>query len=251
MEKQINFMTKFISYFKVFVVLLLSLWYSIRVLINAVLKGKEQNYHDYHKDWARKVLKVAGVKLTIKGLDNLEQGKSYIYTSNHFSLFDIPVIIAAVPDNVRIIYKEELEKVPFFGWGLRAGPYIAVNRSDPRKSMKSIEAAVESISKGDSVIVFPEGTRSPDGSLQDFKRGAFMLASRAAKPIAPIGIINSNNVLPPKSKQISAGGVEVIFGEPIYEHPATKEAEKELLNRVHAIISEILRKKERLTVKSQ
>ena len=189
-------------------------------------------------------LNLQGTGLTkySKGQEKLNKEVSYIYASNHSSLFDIPVMLATIDDNVRIIYKKELEKVPLFGPGLRYGPFIAIDRSDPRKSMKSIEEAVESIRSGDSVIIYPEGTRSLDGKLQEFKRGGFLLASRAGNPIVPISIIGTYNILPSGQKRFRKGTVKFIFHDPVENKAQNKSEEQELMKKVHEIIGSELEK---------
>src|ERR1041385_4593405 len=116
-------------------------------------------YHALAKLHSRGVLAIAGVTLVVEGLDRVDFSRSYVYVSNHASLFDIPAVLTGIPDQIRIIYKKELEKVPIFGWALRLRKtYIAIDRSKGHNAIQSLEAAAEKIRTGASVILFAEGT---------------------------------------------------------------------------------------------
>lgn len=221
-------------------VALASAYYSIRTLITMAIGRNTDKFHRFTYRWAKVVLAVCGVRYSVYGKEKLKAAESYIYASNHSSMFDIPILIASLNDKIRIIYKKELEKVPFFGWGLASSPYIAIERSDPRKSMKSMEEAIEAIKTGSSVIIYPEGTRSKDGRLQQFKRGAFMLASRSGKPIVPITLLGTKARIPMGTKIIRSGRVEVIIHEPIETIPQNKKEETLLMDRVRTTIASSL-----------
>ncbi len=202
---------------------------------------KRPKFYQTAKRWAKKVLRISGIKLKLEGLENIDINETYVFVSNHSSLYDIPVLQASLPVNFRIIYKKELEKIPVFGWGLKKSPYIGIVREDPRLSMKSIEAAIESIKMGDSVLIYPEGTRTPDGNLQEFKRGAFMLAGKSGKPIVPIAIIGTFPILANGIGGIKPAEVIVKIGEPIYYTIGSKKDELDLMQLVHEKISQLLK----------
>jgi 1-acyl-sn-glycerol-3-phosphate acyltransferase len=153
-------------------------------------------------------------------------------------MFDIPAIIASIPDQIRIVYKKELEVIPFFGWGLKWGSYIGINRGRSPKAMKSIEEAVNTIRNGASVLLYAEGTRTLDGKLQPFRRGAFNLAVKAGVPVVPLTVNGSFNILPKHSVNIQPGTVELILESPIaIEGNPGKDAEMKLMEQVHAVIA--------------
>ncbi len=210
---------------------------TIRVVASMAYNKSEVIFYSQAKRWARKILKVSKVELVIDLDSGIRNDSSYVFVSNHSSMFDIPVLIASLPGNVNIIYKKELEKIVIFGWGLRRSPFIAIERSDPRKAMASIDEGVRSIRDGASVIVFPEGTRSEDGQLSSFKRGAFLLAARAGKPIVPVTVIGSSQILPAGSLKFVGGSIRVIIGKPIAnKDDISRLEEKVLMNSVHEII---------------
>jgi len=172
-------------------------------------------FHAIARGWAKTVLAVCSVRVTVRGLDKVDLSRNYVYVSNHASMFDIPVILAGIPDQIRIIYKKELDIIPFFGWGLRYGSYIGIDRGRGSKAVRSLEEAVEKIRSGASVLMYAEGTRTLDGRLQPFKRGAFNLALRAGIPVVPLTV---NAPIP------------VPAGE-------GKDAELQLMQDVHAVIA--------------
>jgi len=137
-------------------------------------------------------------------------------------LLDIPVLIYGLDDNVRIIYKKELENIPIFGWGMKQSPFIPVSRGDGGESMKSLNEAISAMKESKSILIYPEGTRSVDGTLGEFKRGAFVLAEKAGKKIVPVTVIGTNKILPKGTTKILKGAkVRIIISEPM-ELPAER-----------------------------
>lgn len=195
-------------------------------------------FHALAKWWARVILKVCGVRVTIEGAEKIDFSRSYIYVSNHASQFDVPLVVAGIPDQIRLVYKKELEKIPIFGWGLKYGKtYIGINRGKGQDAIQSLEDAVGKIRNGASVLLFGEGTRSPDGKLQQFKRGPFNLAMRAGVPIVPVAIKGSFEVLPKHSMRIRPGVITLRLSSPIVPPPGGgKEAELALRDQVRSVI---------------
>ena len=207
----------------------------ISLPINA---GKGYVFHALARFWAHAVLFVCGVHVQVSGLENIDPSRNYVYVSNHASMFDIPAIIAGIPDQIRIVYKKELEVIPLFGWGLKWGSYIGIDRGKSNKAMKSLEEAVEKIRLGASVLLYAEGTRTLDGKLQPFKRGAFNLAVRAGVPVVPLTVNGSFNILRKHSILIRPGVVNLVLEKPITVGEATgKETELRLMEHVHAAIA--------------
>lgn len=195
-------------------------------------------YHGVGRIWSRGLLLICGLRLTTKGKEYLIPGQSYIYVSNHASLLDIPVITAGIPDQIRIVYKKELDKIPLFGWGLKWGSYIGIDRGSSTEARRSLDEAIEKIRRGASVFMFAEGTRTIDGKLQPFKRGAFNLALASGVSIVPLTINGTFGIMPKHSATIRPGPVELILESPIEVEPEQgKEAELRLMERVHAAIA--------------
>ncbi len=194
------------------------------------------------RSWARVVFFALRVKIRVHGAEKLDPERTYIFVSNHQSQLDIPAIELAVPNLVVFVYKEELTKVPVWGWLLPTTPHIMIRRAEARDAMKSIERAAEQVRTQDlSVVIFPEGTRSSDGRLQDFKRGGFLLAARTGAPIVPVAISGSINLLPRGDLRVRSGTFDITIGEVIENHPnLTREQERALQERTRAAIAEML-----------
>jgi 1-acyl-sn-glycerol-3-phosphate acyltransferase len=211
---------------------------ALELLLIWVDRRRGRVFHGIARMWARGVLKISSVTVSVKGLEHLEPGRSYVYVSNHASMFDIPAIVLAIPDQIRIVYKKELEVLPFFGWGLKAGPYIGINRGRGAEAMKSLDRAIQRIRQGASLLLYAEGTRTCDGKLQPFKRGAFNIAARAGIPIVPLAVNGSFSILRKSSFVVRPGHIDLVIAPPIPIPPGEgREAELTLMNRVHTAIA--------------
>ncbi|HEV8629817.1 MAG TPA: lysophospholipid acyltransferase family protein [Thermoanaerobaculia bacterium] len=164
--------------------------------------------------WSRLLLLASGVRLRSEQEAPLTPGTAYVFLSNHQSLFDIPVLLATLPLPARFMAKRELFRIPIFGWGLRVGGFIPVARGS-QSARDSFRAGSEKLQRGQSVLLFPEETRSEDGRLLPFKRGGFLLAQRAGRPVVPVGIGGTIAVRPRSSFRIHPGRVLVRYGAPI------------------------------------
>jgi 1-acyl-sn-glycerol-3-phosphate acyltransferase len=195
-------------------------------------------YHALARIHARGVLAVCGVNVIVEGLEKVDFSRNYIYVSSHASFFDIPAVLVGIPDQIRIVYKKELEWVPIWGWALKlGGVYISIDRKKGQDAVQSLEKAAEKMRKGASVLLFPEGTRSPDGTLQPFKRGAFNLAMKAGVPIVPLAINGSFKIMTRHSWKINSGTITLVLDSPIEIPQANgKETELQLRDTVHNIV---------------
>ncbi len=215
-----------------------SMLYAILVLVTLAFTRNSRVFHALCRSWANVSLAICGVTTTVRGVEHLVPGQGYVYVSNHASMFDIPAVIAAIPDQIRIVYKRELHWIPLFGWGLKFGSYIAIDRGRSTKAQKSLEEAVRKIRNGESVLLYAEGTRTLDGKLQPFKRGAFHIAVRAGVPVVPLTINGSFRILPKHSISVHPGHVELILEKPIsLSGMQGKEGELKLMEEVHAAIA--------------
>jgi 1-acyl-sn-glycerol-3-phosphate acyltransferase len=212
--------------------------YSIAVMIHMVLWRNEEVFYEYGRSWSRLLLRMCGIRATLVGRDQLDPAGRYIYVANHASLFDIPVILALVPDNVRIMYKRELERIPIFGWALKISPFIAIERERARDAADVLQKVVSTMASGSSVLVFPEGTRSEDGTVGVFRRGAFSLAVRSGRQIVPIALKGTGAILPKKSRRIYGGDVQLQIFPPVTVPTAPSRADElRLLTDVRQIIA--------------
>jgi 1-acyl-sn-glycerol-3-phosphate acyltransferase len=196
-------------------VILVTIYYSLASILVTLVDRSGRHYHKMMRRWSKILLWLFGIRTSIRGAENIDGSTSYVYLANHSSYLDIIALGATVPDDMRFIFKKELTKVPVFGWTLAMGPYILIDRTDPRNAMASIEEAAAQIRDGASVAIFPEGTRTPDGALGPFKRGGLMLATKSGVPMVPVAIRGTYRLLSRHDKKVRPGRVEVIIGTPI------------------------------------
>src|SRR6266850_3593047 len=143
-----------LSFLKFLFVLLFSAFISSLELLISPFIRTGKLFHALAKLHARGVLGVCGVEVRVEGLDRVDFSRSYIYVSNHASLFDIPAVIAGIPDQIRIVYKKELEKIPIFGWALKLGKtYVAIERGGGQDALQSLEVAARKVREGTSVLL--------------------------------------------------------------------------------------------------
>ncbi|MCP2597452.1 1-acyl-sn-glycerol-3-phosphate acyltransferase [Candidatus Aminicenantes bacterium AC-708-M15] len=160
--------------------------------------------------------KISGVKIEVYGLEKIDPKRRYVYMANHQSLVDGPLLFKIIPQQLRVLLKKEVFRIPLVGIGMKVVEFVPIDREDKTGARKSIDIAVQKIKeKNYSFLIFPEGTRSLDGNLLPFKRGGFVLAIKSGVPIVPITIIGSREVLPKKKFFIKKGKIKVIFHSPI------------------------------------
>jgi len=190
--------------------------------------------------WSRGVLASAGVRLRVRSHAVLDPKQPYILMPNHLSSVDIWAVFLAAPFPVRFIAKKQLGQIPLFGWAMRAGRFIFIDRQNAVSARRSIEEAAARIRAGSSVVIFPEGTRSRDGKLGPFKKGGFHLAINSGVQIVPVAIRGSREVMPRGSLLIRPGTVDIELGEPISTTGLATEDRQALLEKVHARVAGML-----------
>lgn len=206
-------MRRILSYISLFCTTLFVCF--IAFLVVLFLKRKEDLVHGMARFWARVYLLVGGINVTFHGGDHLKE-PPYIIMSNHQSALDIMSLLIGLPVPFKFVAKQELFRIPIFGWGLKQAGYVSLDRANPRKALKDMEVAAQKIKEGASLVIFPEGTRSVDGKLLPFKKGAFSLAMKAGVPIVPLGIVGTA-LLQPEGYDvpIRKGNVTIVAGKPI------------------------------------
>lgn len=203
----------------------------------APFDSRHDGFHWVARTFSRIVLRLFDITVEVKGKEHVQPGQPYVYVANHASLFDIPVAVHGIPDRIHIVYKKELERIPFLGWGLKFGrTYIPIDRGRGGEAAKSLEDAAQKIRSGASILLFAEGTRTKDGKLQPFKRGAFNLAVRAGVPVVPVTINGSYNILSRESFRVNPGNISLVIGKPIEIHMDGKEEELKLMEEVHKVL---------------
>jgi len=165
--------------------------------------------------WTRIILAVCLVRVRLEGLEHLPAGEPFIFAANHSSVFDHLVLQAYLPGQVRFLAKAEVFSLPFFRWVFSRAGHIPVNRTNPREGLQSLDRAAEKIRGGLNLVIYPEGTRSKDGAMQEFKRGGFLLAVKTGHRLVPVSISGAHRIMPAKSLRVFPGLIIIVFGRPI------------------------------------
>lgn len=197
--------------------------------------------HGCARLWSRLILATTGVRVAVKGLERLTPGKTYVFVSNHQSIYDTPVLFWSLPFQLRIIAKDSLGRFPFLGWHLRRTGHMLVDRRRPDRA-GILRRAARLVREGLSLIVFPEGTRSITGTLGRFKGGSFMLALEAGLPIVPVSVDGTRCVMRKGRLETRPGDVTLTIHDaiPLEQHPPDEKLihdAKLLAARVRAIIA--------------
>ncbi len=189
--------------------------------------------------WASAMTRSAGVtEFIVDGLDRYNDGQPYLLMCNHESHLDPPSIIRASRRPVVFLTKEELRRIPVFGWSLQQMGHVFIDRKHTDRARDSIEAAAARVREGRCVLVFPEGTRSQGDEMLAFKKGGFVLAVKSGVPIVPLGIAGTRAIFPSQSRLIRGHGpVALVAGDPIPTAGYTLETKDDLMERVREAIS--------------
>jgi 1-acyl-sn-glycerol-3-phosphate acyltransferase len=184
------------------------------------------------RQWLGWIFATCRIHVVAEGLDHVAATQTAIYMANHQSVLDIGAIVLSLPVSWRFVAKKELTYIPFFGWALALSDQIVIDRGNRRRSVESLRRAGERVRGGINVIIFPEGTRSPDGRLQPFKSGGFHLALDAQVPVIPVTISGSRQLTPKRSLQVRSGTIKVVYGAPIPISRAAVRDREDLQRRV-------------------
>lgn len=161
------------------------------------------------------ILKVCGIRLKVRGRENIKPGQRYVILSNHASYLDPPALVLALGLQYRWVIKKELRKVPLFGLALETSRNLFIDRSKGSDALESIKRGVGQLPDGTSILIFPEGTRSWDGKLLPFKKGGFVIAKDGQLPILPVTICGSHQRLPKGSAAFTSGAIEIVIHPPM------------------------------------
>src|SRR5206468_226060 len=160
-------------------------------------------------------VRLAGVRVELRGRENLTPGRNYIFMSNHVSNLDPPILIPVVPGRCSVLVKKELFRLPILGIGMKMAGLVPVDRSNRESAIESVNAATEVLRQGLHMVIFPEGTRSRDGRLLPFKKGPFHLALDSGVPIVPVTVLDTFQMMPKGSPFIQGGEARLVFHHPI------------------------------------
>ncbi len=225
-----------------------TLWstgYFVAIASTIGVKDKEDRYNSIERKFTQISFRLLGINFDVRGLENIPDGEPVIFVSNHQSLIDIKLSIAAIPRNFSFISKDILFKIPILGKYMKTSGHISIRRSDERNAYGTLNEVVKKLDGGKSIIFFPEGTRSESGELGEFKRGISMVILKSGRKVIPTAIIGSRGYLP-KSSILSNPehrDIRFRFGKPL-EFPKVEKEDRELSNdvvaRVRSEVSKLL-----------
>lgn len=208
------------------------------VLITYPFDRKGRVAHHYARLWGKVALLANRVKVKIEGMDRLDGKGPYIFMSNHQGSYDIFALQGHLPYQFKWLAKKELFSIPFFGWAMAAAGYISIDREGTRKTVEAMNEAAQKIRDGMSVVIFPEGSRSPDGSVQPFKKGGFTLAIKSKVPIVPIAISGSRDIMPKDKLTVTPGEIQMFVDHPIETQHCSSKDRGPLMKKVREAISQ-------------
>ena len=186
------------------------------VIVASVLRVRGRIYPAAARGWSRWLLAVSGVRVQVEGRERLALDRPQIVISNHESWYDVFAISASMPKTFHFVAKKELERIPLFGRAWKVAGHVSIDRSDRQSAIRSLETAGARMASEDAaVIIFPEGTRSPDGRLLPFKKGAFMLSRTSGVDLLPAAVSGSREVMAKGAWRVRPGTITVRYGEPI------------------------------------
>jgi 1-acyl-sn-glycerol-3-phosphate acyltransferase len=196
-------------------VLVLTVLFGVPAIFAALVPPRGDWFLRFARGWARSVLAVAGISVRVLHREKAERGKSVVVAANHESFCDILVLLATLPMQVRFLAKRSVFRVPVLGWSIAAAGFVPVDRGDRARGAATVGTALERLQGGRSLVIFPEETRTRNGELLPFKRGAAHLALKSGLPLLPIGIAGTFRILRRGSWEIRPGPVVVCAGNPI------------------------------------
>ncbi|MGQ9646929.1 MAG: lysophospholipid acyltransferase family protein [Thermodesulfobacteriota bacterium] len=202
-------------------------------------KGKV--VHRYARLWGKVALWANRVRVSIEGMENLKGKGPYIFMSNHQGSYDIFALLGHLPFQFKWLAKKELFSIPFFGWTMAAAGYISIDREGSRETVQAMNKAAKRIRDGMSVVIFPEGSRSPDGTIQPFKKGGFTLAIKSKVPIVPLAITGSREIMPKERLTAASGEIRIRVGRPMGTGLYSMKDRKALMEKVRESILENFR----------
>ena len=221
----------------------LTIFYAGRItLLSYVWPSRLEDYCDEApRIWSKGILRVAGVDVEVEGAEHVDPERAQIVAANHASWFDVFALSAHFPGTYHYVAKQELARIPIFGRAWISCEHIAIDRADHSSAVASLDRAAKKIREDDAtIIMFPEGTRSPTGELQRFKKGTFVLALKAGVPIVPLAIIGSRDVMPKGAWTVRPGSIRIRIGRPISVEGLTVADRDDLLERTRVAVAALL-----------
>ena len=234
---------KYIKYVRYVVYMLIMRLKGIKRAYIEKFKGEEEAWkyaQEVFRKWTYFTINIIGMEIEVEGFENIPD-KTCVFMGNHQSILDIPVMRYSTQRTLDFVAKKELAKAPLIGYWITHVKSVTIDRDNIREGMKAINQAVNNIKDGYNFTIFPEGTRSKDGKIHEFKKGSVKIATKSKAPIVPVAIKGTSACFE-DSKEFVPGKVKVIFGEAIETENISREVEKELMLRVEESVRNLYEK---------
>ncbi|MBS7129509.1 MAG: 1-acyl-sn-glycerol-3-phosphate acyltransferase [Clostridium sp.] len=234
---------KYIKYVRYVVYMLIMRLKGIKRAYIEMFKGEEEAWkyaQEVFRKWTYFTINIIGMEIEVEGFENIPD-KTCVFMGNHQSILDIPVMRYSTQRTLDFVAKKELAKAPLIGYWITHVKSVTIDRDNVREGMKAINQAVNNIKDGYNFTIFPEGTRSKDGKIHEFKKGSVKIATKSKAPIVPVAIKGTSACFE-DSKEFVPGKVKVIFGEAIETENISREVEKELMLRVEESVRNLYEK---------
>lgn len=221
----------FVTLFVFFYILLVGL----PILIHALIIGSTDRLYAVGRWGAKTALRLSGVRLDVRGVENIPRGQSAVFMPNHQSNSDPPAVFTILPP-LLVLAKKEFFNIPVLGQGMRLRGFVPVDRKNRESAIRAVEQAALALKAGNSFLAFPEGTRSPDGRLQPFKKGVFIMALQAGVPIVPISVSGSSKIMRKGEWIIRPGVMRITIHESVSTRGCSINDREEIMSRVREAI---------------
>ncbi len=214
------------------------------LLLYAFLTGNSDPLYETARVGAKMALWLAGARVKVEGLEKIPRGRAVIFMPNHLSNADAPALVGYLPQILALV-KKEFFRVPVLGRAMHVRGFVLVDRKNRERAIAAVRQAAEKLRAGYSFLAFPEGTRSPDGRLQRFKKGVFFMAIEAGAPIVPVSLTGTQKIMRKGEWRMYPGPVRLVIHDPVPTEGYTPDAKEELMEKVRAAILSGLTDEER------
>ncbi len=218
------------------IITLLSIVFGTISILVRIIDPSGNFSHNIARLWGRLICRWNGIKVEIFGLENVQKNRAQVFVANHQGYYDIFSLSGYLPVQIRWFAKKSLFRIPFVGWSMSACGYVPVNRENKKQAYQAFLTSIEKLKQGNSIVIFPEGTRSEDGVIGPFKKGGHLLATRAKVPMIPVTVIGTGNIIKKGSAKLYPGPIRIIVSPPIEVEEIVSKKEEEILKSLRQTI---------------
>lgn len=218
------------------VITILSIVLGSAAIVAGLFDRSGDSSHRIGSLWGRWLCNLNGIGVAVQGLEHIDRSRAQIFIANHQSFFDIFALSGFLPVQMRWVAKSSLFNIPFLGWAMKSAGYVSVDRGDRKKAYQAFMNTIEKLKEGASVVIFPEGTRSEDGTIGPFKKGSHLLAVRSQAPMVPVTILGSGSIIKKGSGVIRPHPIRIFLAPPILLDQNPDAREEDILNQIRDTI---------------